>query len=149
MLLEYLDGSAVTDRSDPTDLIGPLNRIARLRAVKCAPNDGNRGSPTSAMNKNCPPLLLEHEIELLQPRLILTVGKPAERAIRHLPGYRAAPTRGRVRRAAVLLNGKTCTVYSIAHPVSPASWQADHLALMRHLTQDSACGEALPWRPNR
>ena len=67
MLLDNLDGDAIRDRSDPFDLITPINRIARLQAVKCAPADDRRGSPTTVMRQNCPPLLLRGELAILQP----------------------------------------------------------------------------------
>jgi uracil-DNA glycosylase len=133
MLLDALDGVAVNDRSDPVELVAPINRITRLQAVKCAPDDGQRGSPTATMRRNCPPMLLQSELAILEPSLILTIGKPAEHAIARLPDYRPAAPRRSVKRATVSVNGKTATVYSIAHPVSPAAWQTDHAALKRHL----------------
>ncbi len=133
MLLDDLDGLAIRDRSEPSELIAPINRIARLQAVKCAPVGGRRGSPTSTMRQNCPPLLLRAELAILQPSVILTVGGPAEHAIKQLPGYTSVRTQGATKRATSPVEGETCTIFSVAHPVSPAAWQADHGALMRHL----------------
>lgn len=133
MLLDVLDGVPVTDRVSPLELIAPINRIARLQAVKCAPDDGGRGTPTSAMKRNCPPLLLHDELSILQPRMILTIGKPAEEAIRRLPEHRITSDRRAITRATVPLGADPCAIYSIAHPVSPAAWLADHTALKRHL----------------
>lgn len=133
MLLDVLDGATVRDRQDPLELTAPINRIARLQAVKCAPDDGQRGSPTDTMRRKCPPLLLESELAILEPSVILTVGKPAQQAIAQLPGYRRARTRGSVIRATIAISRETLSVYSIAHPTSPAAWQTDHAALKRHL----------------
>ena len=133
MLLDLADQEPIRDRSAPLDLIGPLNRIARLQAVKCAPADGGRGTPTRAMNRNCPPMLLADELAILKPALILTIGAAPSRAIRALPGFEPNPG-GRSVLLGRLADKNTKTlVYSVAHPVAHAAWSRDHEALKRHL----------------
>lgn len=133
MLLDVLDGIAITDRADPTELVTPLNRIARLQSVKCAPDDDRRGTPTTAMVRNCPPLLLGDELSILKPRIILTVGRSATQAVRNVPGYETIPSRGVVKTATIPIADEICTVYSVAHPASAGAWQTGHATLRRHL----------------
>jgi hypothetical protein len=97
MLLDFLDGRGITDRSDPADLITPLNRIARLQAIKCAPDDGSRGSPTGAMSHNSPALLLRQELRCCSPRSCSrSVGQRSMRLgiSRVIAGSRAAGVSG-------------------------------------------------------
>jgi hypothetical protein len=134
MLLDALAASVIKDREAPHDLIDPLERLARLQAVKCSP-ETDRSRPTSAMQRNCPPLLLHEELEVLQPRKILTIGRTAAAAVNQLPGYQPTRRRGRLAGGALPLRSGSCAVYSIAHPVAVAHWRRDHEALKRFLAR--------------
>lgn len=82
----WFDGREVRDVAEPRLLVTPLERTARLQFVKCSPDDGDRSSPTREMSANCPPLLLQRELDTLQPGVVLAFGTEVLTALEQLPG---------------------------------------------------------------
>lgn len=64
-------------------------RIALTNAVKCGPVGSAahvNGAPTGGMRERCPSYVLQQEIQILQPRAILTLGRDATGAVAQLRG---------------------------------------------------------------
>jgi hypothetical protein len=59
-------------RADPAskELVGPLEAVARVQAVKCAPLD-DKSNPSPAMCMRCPPKFLVHELQTLRPGCLI------------------------------------------------------------------------------
>jgi hypothetical protein len=85
-LLDLAYELPISDRERPKDLLDALHRTARLQAVKCVPRR-DRSKPTSAMEQTCSTFLLEEELEILQPQLILNLGSVPDAAISRLSRY--------------------------------------------------------------
>lgn len=111
-----------------------------LEAIKCHPQGHEK---LAGCGKNCCSFL-EKQIDLLSPRLILTLGKaPAQILISN-----CKPLRELVGKRHILTIGqRKFTVFPIYHPspVSPKSW-SDNLLLMPAL--QAALKEGEPWLEN-
>jgi len=67
--------------------VGGYDLIAVTNAVKCGPRPrkaNSTGSPTTEMQNRCPTFILEREITILQPRVILGLGKPVKDMLERL-----------------------------------------------------------------
>lgn len=73
-VLRALDREEVpTSPPQPRDLVSPLMQSARIQLVKCSPFDGGSSVPSSKMFHNCSDRFLRSDLEMLSPRVLLTV----------------------------------------------------------------------------
>lgn len=115
---------------EPTEAASLWEEVAFLQAVKCAPRT-ERSNPFTEMFENCPELLLRHELELLDPAVVLILGRgPQPRdAIRpalkvdwaKYPGEHP----GHMERDRFELDGRVVDLFSLNHPSAPnrGYWQ--------------------------
>jgi hypothetical protein len=66
---------------DPRTLVGFLEHIARVQAVKCSPRGRRAGQPAPAMWRQCPPRYLGAELAILRPGVLLVLGTAPRRAL--------------------------------------------------------------------
>jgi hypothetical protein len=131
-VLDSVTAREVSDSERPHELVEALTRTARLQAVKCSPADDARSTPTPAMRRHCPPLLLARELELLSPGCVLTFGDLPWRAIRNVPGYEETDWADHVSIGVLRGAEREATVYSLAHPAT-GLWDRGHAQLLAHL----------------
>jgi hypothetical protein len=123
-VLDAIDGDPVEDHENPVDLAPILKRIARLQYVKCSPDDGDRSSPTDAMTKNCPPLLLLDELSILRPTAILTFGDAFFDGLEMLPGHRWENGTDWLAWGTITIGQHEAEVFSLYHPAAARGyWQ--------------------------
>jgi len=137
-LLDSLDGRGITDRERPQDLLGSLHRIARLQSVKCVPRR-ERSRPTSAMQWICPEFLLEQELAVLRPGVILTLGNIPDAAVAQLLGYEDLDSEGSefLWRHRLTEAWGRAEIFSMPHPADPRNgWEAGHRELLSRLQRD-------------
>jgi hypothetical protein len=129
VLLDVLDDLPVRDR-DPVELVETLHRTVRLQSIKCVPRR-TRSKPTPAMWRNCPPMLLGSELDIVKPASLLVLGTDARWAIQRLDGYRAGRVTSKVLSRGVLeRRGWSAEIVCVAHPASSAS-DASYATLLR------------------
>jgi hypothetical protein len=130
-LLDVLDGQPVRDR-EPEEFIDAITRIARLQAIKCVPRR-RRSRPFDEMWNRCPPLLLAHELDILEPRRLLVLGEKPAKAVSKLRGFRPGH-RIVVPAFSGLLarDGWRAEVYALPHPAAPAA-EVSETAFLRSL----------------
>jgi len=118
-LLDCGDKLPITDRDRPQDLVDALHRTARLQAVKCVPRR-HRSKPTSAMEQACAPFLLEDELGILRPRVILALGNVPDQAISRLSGYQYLESASSefLWRHRLAANWGSSEVFAIPHPAA-------------------------------
>jgi hypothetical protein len=97
-LLASQRGEAVTVNDDPAAGADGFESCAFIQAVQCSPRP-EVGRPSDAMWSNCPPRYLLAQLELLEPRLVMAVGRPTWPWVRDLCGvqvreYRPSLWRG-------------------------------------------------------
>lgn len=102
---------------DPKVLARTWNSCAFLEAVKCSPPVA-RGRPTAPMMERCPPFLLREELEILEPRVVILLGRgPDPRDIvRPLLNVTWGTHPGAIERDTFVLGGKLVTLFSCNHP---------------------------------
>ena len=91
LLQDSLDGVSPRPRA-PRDLIEPLKRSPRLQTVKCVPRT-EVSAPTRQMTKRCPEFLLEAELRVLSPRVVITFGAVPRDGVVTLDAYEPMATR--------------------------------------------------------
>jgi hypothetical protein len=136
VVLDWLEDRPIVDRDDAAQLASVLKRIVRLQAIKCSPHDGDRSSPATTMAHNCPRYLLEREIAVVQPAVLVTVGAAAWRAVYDMPGYVDADGgTERLSYGTLRIDGGRCWVFSLDHPVAGNRWDRGHQDLLHELAR--------------
>jgi hypothetical protein len=73
----------------PENVVDDWLASAKLQAVQCSPvTPDRRNGPTRHMWRNCPPLLLERQIQIMEPEVVVLLSEPTHRAVQHLPNLR-------------------------------------------------------------
>ena len=112
-----------------TELAEGLDRSARVQAVKCSPPDADRGAPTPTMRQACPTFLLENELAVLRPGVVLTYGQPAMHAVRRLgTNLEIERQPPRFRRISMTLGDRPVTLFALTHPAH-SGWPKDQWLL--------------------
>ena len=120
------------------DQVDALRAMARLQTVKCSPV-GGRSSPTQAMRRNCPPLFLRRELQILAPRAMLVYGRAAERAVRSVGVSLDRRSKYYACGTASLVPNREAAVFCLTHPAH-GGWYRAHAALndeLRGIARDS------------
>jgi hypothetical protein len=136
-VIAAMDGKAPTFYPDGVNesAMRPLARAARVQSVKCSP-DRQRSKPTSAMNSNCPNLFAAREIDVLEPIVILAMGRPALECVKALSpqeiSWDELPYPKGYERGTVMLSGRLTEVLWTYHPSAPGRW----LTSQEHLVKD-------------
>jgi len=132
---------------DPHEVASDAQRAAAwdgcamLEAVKCSPysppGTRQRSTPTPAMQRNCPPLLLGAELELLRPRTLVVLGKVAAAAVQSVA---SSGTWRRVAHSACRATFSTASAsaveaFAVYHPSYLAGRNRSLLALQNELTK--------------
>ncbi len=136
--LAYVNEERVRDVENPEELASVLERVARLQAVKCSPQDGGRNSPTAAMTVTCPNHFLAHELEILRPAVVVAVGDPAYRAVLACKGYREQGYTESLEWGDIPIGNRSCEIFSLYHPASYVKWAASHRELVAELQRRRA-----------
>ncbi len=133
-----LHGQPLPEEPPNLDLIADAwHSTAFQESVKCAPEVG-RGTPTGAMWQNCPSTYLLEELRLLQPRVLLLVGR-TDVAPRVLDLIDATEIdRGdHFQRHGADLFGSPADVFSVNHP-SWGHWKQSYPELLASLKRSPA-----------
>jgi uracil-DNA glycosylase len=86
------------------------------------------------MWENCPPRYLENELEVLRPRIILTMGIDAGNIAQHLPGFDQTDEADGFARGVATVAGTTVDVLRCRHPGrSERLWRASYTSLRESL----------------
>ncbi len=128
---DWLNERTVQDREDAAELVDVLQRTARLQAVKCSPQDRLRSTPTDAMVANCPNYLLERELEVLRPGVIVAFGNKVASALTQL-GYDPKEGTDYLSWGTVDIGARAYTVVWLYHP-SGRYWDDSQQELLREL----------------
>lgn len=137
LLLSWAEGASIPDPDDPGPLLRALHSTARLQAVKCIPKRA-RSRPTRTMTRRCPSFLLERELEILRPGLILTLGNVPDGAIAQLPGYTYLEDQSSeyLWRHRIIAGWGQAEVFAIPHPADPrGGWKRGNETL-QHVLYD-------------
>lgn len=116
----------------PEECVAGWHASAFVEAVKCSPvPDVSR--PSDAMWRNCPPLYLKAELALLQPAVVLVLGRTAavERvgSVLGAQQIEEAPSFERLRGS---IAGRPVDVFCCNHPSRPA-WRDSYAPLVASL----------------
>lgn len=131
---DWLAGGRIRAHRPPQDLVPVLKSIARLQAVKCAPDKPPRYSPTKKMEDNCPPWFLVAEFDILQPGAIITFGRAGHKAVKHQSGYHQIGRPGECMRGEIHRGQTAIPVFSLGHPaINRWSWDRSHRSMVRWL----------------
>jgi uracil-DNA glycosylase len=120
---------------DPRALVGFIEHMARLQAIKCSPRDDDAGAPTRAMERQCPPRYLHHELALLAPGGLLALGSVPRWAV--ASGFEVSlevdePT---FARGTVTIAAQQAEYFWIPHPNNRrGGWARGQRQLIDHLT---------------
>jgi Uracil DNA glycosylase superfamily len=113
---------------EPREVADAYAACAFLEVVKCAPT-GEGSKPTAAMLLNCPPLLLDRELRVLSPSVLILHGSDAQRAVAYVASTEI-PTGNPLGRSSIQLNGRQVEVFAVAHPAA----------------HPAARGASIPWK---
>lgn len=129
-LSRALSGVATDAPLSGGEMAATLSQIARLQTVKCSPRH-NYSKPNSAMLRNCPPLILADELDVLKPGHVLVFGNDAFWALRRLPGFEMLDWLPNLKRAAIGRDWGTAEVWGLYHPAARNShlWERSEDAL--------------------
>jgi uracil-DNA glycosylase len=75
-----MGGRALESAPNPPAVADAWDRTAFLEAVKCAPLRGV-GEPTAEMWEECPPRYLAADLELLEPGVVVAIGRDVADAL--------------------------------------------------------------------
>lgn len=128
-LLDLVDGVMPRARQ-PVELIETVTRVARLQAIKCVPRTAT-SEPCSPMWRHCPRFLLEDELEILRPRILLVLGANPLWVVRQLDGYKSGRSSPHVTRGRLIHPDWGTDIYAIHHPAHGG--EAAERALLRSL----------------
>jgi hypothetical protein len=131
LLLAHAHGRWHSDEITPQVLVRALHSTARLQTVKCVPAR-DRSRPTTIMQRRCPEFLLEHELAILRPGMILTLGSVPDAAVAELRGYTYLEDQSSefLWRHQIHASWGRPEVFGIPHPADPrGGWQRGHDAL--------------------
>lgn len=130
-LLDVLDGKPVRAR-EPEELVHTTTRVARIQAIKCVPRR-SRSQPFPPMWNRCPTLVLRHELEVLEPRIVLVFGDKPAAVVSQLRGFRGGHMPGLPAfRGRLELDSSAIDVYALPHPAAPAA-EASEAAFLESL----------------
>lgn len=138
VLLAFADRASVGDLDDREALVDALHRTARLQTVKCVPKRA-RSRPTAEMTRRCPSFLLEHELAVLRPGFILTLGNVPDAAVAELPGYTYLEDQSSeyLWRHRIDATWGQAEVFAIPHPGDPrGGWQRGHDTLCQTMRRN-------------
>jgi hypothetical protein len=110
-----LDGEALEEAPDPRRVADAWDRSAFLEAVKCAPHKGV-SEPTDAMRRNCPARYLVDELPLLEPGVLVVVGRWVGDALAELVAVERTEQRPGLWRGAGALGGRGVEILCCNHP---------------------------------
>ena len=135
-IVASLDGLKPTHEPDTVERAADvLERISRVQAVKCVPLR-KRSYPTDAMRTQCPDRFALHELEVLQPGVLVALGNDAFEAVQLLRDEGAdwvEQTDHFFRGTLALPHGDVAVLW-LYHPNSRGLWeqgQADLVASLR------------------
>jgi hypothetical protein len=137
LLIDWAAGRVPTVR-EPVTAVEAVMASARIQAVQCAPANGPRRTPTSAMLKHCPTHLAWPTLEILAPRRVALFGTATRRAFEKSHQVEWIVSEPLLRRGTTLLGKQLVDVFSLRHPSSGFGMQSI-LALQFELS-DSAQG---------
>lgn len=133
-----LRGAPLEDESPSLDTVAQAwHSVAFQESVKCAPEAG-RGTATAPMWENCPSTYILDELQLLQPRVLVLIGR-SDVAPRVLDLLKATQTEHRdhfERHQAQLLDAPL-DVFSLNHP-SYGNWEYSYPDLIASLKETPA-----------
>jgi hypothetical protein len=132
--LDWVGCREVQDEEVPAMLSAALQRTARLQHVKCSPADGARSSPTEAMTRNCPPMLLARELAILRPSVLLTFGDDVRLSLEAMPEYAVTDGTDWLSWGQLTLGDTRSEVFSLYHPAAAQNyWANSHADLLAEL----------------
>jgi hypothetical protein len=136
-ILEWLAGrQPPLGRPHPKALPPVLENIARLQVVKCIPRSA-RGKTTDAMSERCPGRFLVHELEVLQPAVVVALGRQPREALERLGDIELTVHESAFRYGNLPVAGRTASCFALPHPSArpPVEWEAGYAELGRYLCQ--------------
>lgn len=120
----------------PEELVAALSSSVRLQAVKCSPI-GHRSHPTHAMCRHCPSHLLEGELEILRPSVLVGFGADAQRAMSLIGA--SVTVDGGYGRGSFQMGWGRVVVFVLCHPSARVTqWRASLQRLVDDLRADLA-----------
>lgn len=136
-VLTHLEGSPPAREIPPPPRVADAwDGCAFVEAIKCSP-DRSSATPLDPMWANCPRLLLLDELEILQPRVILALGRgPLRDHLRpllrkdRLLEWGTHP--GHIERDRLQLSTTSSECFSLNHPSFPA-WKKSYRQLIESL----------------
>lgn len=121
-------------RPTPQEAANAWLGVAFAELVKCSPR-GQRSKPTRAMPRQCPPRYARAEVELLEPDVVLLVGR--ERLSEFTAMFEFdMETRGTVSRGVLSVGGREATVVCCAHTSRPVNWYPSYDDLVDSLRDE-------------
>ena len=124
--------------SDPTPESAAIGweGCSFLEAVKCSPI-GSASRPEKSMWKNCPPRYLEAELEVLAPRVVLTLGVGVGNVAQEMPGFTQTDDGEGFARGVATVADTKVEILRCRHPgrserLWRASYDSLHASLERH-----------------
>jgi hypothetical protein len=123
----------------PEQIAEHLLSTARVQAVQCAP-EGGRRTPTNDMWRLCPPLALERQIHVLQPRVIALLGTRTIAEVQDLQTLKISWTTtwresgNRFARGIAHAGDSTAEIFGTYHPAY-AGWGRSIAALKDSLSE--------------
>lgn len=138
-VLDWLEGRPPPlGLRQPKTLASVVEKISRLQAVKCIPRT-DRGKTTDAMCERCPERFLLRELEVLEPGVIVALGKQPREALARTGRLDLSVEKPAFRCGALKLAARTIDCFALPHPSArpPADWEAGYAGLVRYLRRRS------------
>ncbi|MGI8749226.1 MAG: uracil-DNA glycosylase family protein [Thermoleophilaceae bacterium] len=132
-VLATLDGMPVPpeDELDAAASVEAWRRCCFTEAIKCSPL-GDDSRPSQAMWQNCPVRFLLAELEILQPRTLIVVGRGTGDALRRLLIWKGPEYGPSFSRATALLGSTQVEGFFLNHPAY-GHWRSSLESLLASL----------------
>lgn len=125
----------------PAEACAGLLMSARVQAVQCSPDEGNRRTPSRAMLKNCPDYVLWRMVECLEPRTIALLGAEARALVETRFRTKLVEVHRLVHVGEITVADRAVRVVAVRHPSSGFGMQSI-LATQRLMRADRLWLEA-------